>query len=98
MKNVCIVCTILLLIAIPNWLPNDFYIFLRWVVSASSIILVWKLKGKNTKEKLPYILGVIAILFNPILPIYLNKPIWVLADLTTAFVFLYGYFNKNYWL
>lgn len=86
MKNICIICGILLLIAIPNWLPYGFYIFLRCVISISSIFLAVEFNKKQNNGWL-YTFGLIAILFNPIIPIYLDKSIWVLIDLVVVVLF-----------
>jgi hypothetical protein len=32
-------------------------------------------------------LGFIALLFNPVFPVYLGKPLWVLIDLGVAYFF-----------
>ena len=42
------------------------------------------------------VFGALAFLFNPLIPIYLNKSSWVGIDLISAIVFfLAAYSNKN---
>ncbi len=82
---------ILLLIAIPRGLPYDYYIFLRWVITVSSVYIAW------TSYKLKDIFwigvfGIVAILFNPIFPIHLTKETWVVIDLMVATIFFIGIF------
>lgn len=86
MKYLCIVCGVLLLIAIPNWLPYGFYILLRWIVCAMSIYVAYGFSKSKLKGWM-LIFGAIAFLFNPIFPIYLSKNIWILIDLIAAILF-----------
>ncbi len=39
-----------------------------------------------------WILGIIAVLFNPIIPIYLNREIWVIIDVGVAVLLLVSIF------
>lgn len=41
LKNVCITCGILLLLAIPSWWPYGFYTLLRWVICVASIYVAY---------------------------------------------------------
>lgn len=95
MKWLCIASGILLLLAIPSGWPYDFYILLRWVIFISSLIVALGFhKSKITAWAL--IFGAIAFLFNPIIPVYLNKPSWVLIDFVSATLFfLAGYSVKK---
>ncbi|MBP8961087.1 hypothetical protein KBG31_02600 [Patescibacteria group bacterium] len=83
----CIVSSVLLLLAIPSgWWPYGYYILLRWVIFISSIISALGFyKSKLTAWA--FIFGAIAFLFNPIAPIYLSKTCWVSIDLISAVLF-----------
>lgn len=86
MENICIICGILLLIAIPSWWPYGFYTLLRWVICAVSIYVVYGFY----KSKLigwTFVFGAIAILFNPLFPVYLDKSSWVGIDFISAILF-----------
>lgn len=67
-------------------LPYGYYTLLRWVVAAISIYVAIAL-GEAKDSKLWIFVG-LAILFNPIVPIYRTKPFWVVADLISAGLFL----------
>ena len=67
-------------------LPYDYYKILRIIVFISALYLV----SQNKNEWFYIFLG-IAILFNPILPVYLSKEIWVLIDITIGILYLLNY-------
>lgn len=87
-KNIAsAVSIILLLLAIPAIWPYGYYIFLRWIITASAIFLVWV--AYNLKKTFWVVLmGIVAILFNPIIPIHLDKGTWVIIDFVVAILFL----------
>ncbi len=97
MKQLSFICAGLLILGVFQ-LPIGYYTFLRIIVSIGAVtILVNEFKG----ELEPWIItfGIIAILFNPILPIYLHdKTMWVLIDLVAGVLFGikgYKFYNKN---
>lgn len=68
-------------------LPIGFYTITRLVVFISMIILMINFYKINTNQVI--ILGLIAIIFNPIFTVYLNsKILWVLIDLGLGIYFL----------
>jgi len=82
----CIASGILLLLAILSGWPYGYYIFLRWVVFITSIVVA----DGFYKARLTgwvFVFGALAFLFNPIMPIYLNKSSWVLIDFIVAILF-----------
>jgi len=89
LKVVKIVIAALLLLAIAS-LPIGYYTFLRIVVCIASVVLCI-VYFENIKL-LAIIFGIIAILFNPILPIYLSKETWIPIDVITAIVFVVSVF------
>ena len=81
----------LLLLAIPR-LPYGYYIFLRWVVSATALFSAWA--AYECKHKFwVFTMGGIAILFNPIVPVHLLKETWAVIDFIVAVVFLVSIFG-----
>lgn len=73
-------------------LPEVFYVYLRVIVSSVALLTMIKNIGKNSIYVITF--GVIAILFNPIIPMYLyNKTVWVLLDIVTALIFLLEAYN-----
>jgi hypothetical protein len=80
------IAVILLLVAIiPIW-PYFFYQFLRFVVfGAAAFSANLYHKEKNTQWMILMI--IIAIVFNPINPLYFERFLWSIIDLIVAVVF-----------
>jgi len=70
---------ILLLIAIPE-LPYGYYTFLRIVITILSVYIIFVALGSD-RVGWSWIFGGVAILFNPLFPVYLTKEIWVVIDI-----------------
>ncbi len=81
----------MLLLAIPR-LPYGYYTFLRWVVSATALFSVWAAHECKRKSWV-FVMGGIAILFNPIIPVHLSKGAWVAIDFCAAIVFFVSMFH-----
>ena len=77
---------VFLLLGILNGWPYAYYILLRWIICGAAIFnAVGFYKSKLTGWVLVF--GALAFIFNPILPIYLDKSSWVGIDLISAFIF-----------
>ena len=83
-----VILTIFMLFgAIVEW-PYGYYILLRWITCITSILVTFQAFEKNIDwAKVVFI--VIAILFNPLAPIYLSRSIWVPLDIVTAILFIF---------
>jgi len=93
-KWLCLASGILLLLGIPAGWPYSYYILLRWVILATSIIIAYGFyKSKLTGWALVF--GAVAILFNPIMPIYLNKSTWVIMDFIGACLFFIAAYSSR---
>ena len=84
-----IILTILMLFgAIAEW-PYGYYSILRWITCITSILVVLQAFEKNIDwAKVVFI--VIAILFNPLFPIYLSRSTWIPLDIITAMLFIFA--------
>jgi FtsH-binding integral membrane protein len=72
-------------------LPYGYFTFLRLIVCAVAIyhvIIAYNLK----RVIIVAYFGFIAILFNPIFPVYLTKQIWRPIDFVAAILFLLSFF------
>ncbi|MFC1617557.1 DUF6804 family protein [Candidatus Margulisiibacteriota bacterium] len=67
-------------------LPYVYYQLLRWFISLLSLYLAYLCYQRNNKIWIA-IFSVIAILFNPIAPIYLKKESWAVIDIIVAIIF-----------
>lgn len=94
-KSFCILSGALLILAIPYWLPYEFYTLLRWIVCIASIFVGYEFY-KSKLNGWAFVFGALAYLFNPLLPVYLNKGTWILIDLISAILFfIAGYSAKK---
>lgn len=87
LKPLTIICGVMLLVAIlPVW-PYGYFQILRIVVTVTAIMAGYVSHKKKLTEWV-WIMGVVAILFNPISPIFLDKGIWSILDLIASIIFL----------
>jgi hypothetical protein len=74
----------LLLVALLP-LPYGYYVLLRLVVCGVAAFLAWKhFDATGRFGPWPLILAMVAVLFNPVIPVYLNRVIWAPIDLLSA--------------
>lgn len=96
MKILSISCAAFLVLAIFRF-PIGYYTFLRIAITLGAIlILLDELKREFNLWVLLF--GGVAILFNPILPIYLyKKSLWIPIDIGSAILFVsHTLKNKKY--
>ena len=69
-----------------------YYTLSRLVVCASAIYFAYNFYKKNNQTNV-WIFGFIAVLYNPIIPVYLyEKIIWIAVNIITIYIF---YKNKD---
>ena len=92
MKALLLTCSAFLLLGLAD-MPIGYYTFLRITVTIGAVaIIIQEFDGEVT----PWIIifGIIAITFNPIIPVYLHdKEIWALIDVIAAILFGIKAFN-----
>lgn len=94
MKLPAIVCSILLFLALAK-LPIMYYTFLRITVTIVSALIVVEQYKKVTINFWVVAFVIIALVFNPIMPVYLYKrTLWMPVDVLAGLVFL-GYSVKR---
>jgi len=79
-------------------LPYSYYEFLRPAVFIGSILLIFLITQQNSKLSLLIMLiSIIALIFNPIIPIYSNRGFWLPMNVVSGTVFSYLsiYFGKK---
>lgn len=81
-----ILATLVLLSALRKH-PYSYFQITRWVVCAISAYNCYILQNENNKFW-PWIFGMVAVLFNPILPFYFAKSTWQLLDLISGIIFV----------
>jgi len=94
-KTIRLIAAGLLLLAIAD-LHYGYYTFLRITICIVSVITFY-LSYKSDNKSWMWLFGIIAVLFNPIIPIYLGKEFWVVIDFITAAIFIVSIFKvTNY--
>lgn len=87
---------------VPNWLllataafafiaiadiPYGYYRLLRWVVCAVAIASAIQLHG-GKRQGWAWVLGAVALLFNPLVPVHFEKATWRIFDGVAGVAFL----------
>ena len=68
--------------------PIDFYKIVRIVVMAAAIYSAYfEYKQNNNISPMLWVFGIIAIMFNPIIPFYIGKTLWKITDLIAMVIF-----------
>jgi hypothetical protein len=87
MKTLLLICAGLLFVGLID-LPIGYYTLLRIVVTIGSVAVVIT-EFENRLNIWVITFGLIAILFNPLIPIYLNdKSIWMPIDIIGGILFI----------
>ncbi len=82
----------MLLIALAP-LPYGYYTLLRFAVCAAAAFLAWKHYAAASRIGAWSVgLGLMAVLFNPLIPIHLNRSAWAPIDIGAAIVFVVHYY------
>jgi hypothetical protein len=87
MKTLLLICAGLLFIGLIN-LPIGYYTLLRIVVTIGSVTVLVN-EFENGLNFWVFTFGLIAILFNPLIPVYLNnKSAWMSIDIIGGIIFV----------
>lgn len=86
-KSICYLSAILLLLGALS-LPPEYYLLLRVITFVLAGYLAY-INFKTNDEVWMVGFGIIALIFNPIIPLYLyNKFLWAIIDISSALVFI----------
>ena len=79
----------MLLLAMAD-MPSGYYVFMRIVVCfACAVVAYGSYKRDDSLNGSAILFGLMAILFNPIIPVYLyDREIWMPIDIIGAIVFV----------
>jgi FtsH-binding integral membrane protein len=86
-KIAAILSSVLLLLAAVHRWPIGFYTALRLVVCGSAIYLAYR-AHQLQKGFWVWIFGAVAVLFNPLVPVYLRRTQWRWFDGAALLVFM----------
>jgi len=76
---------VLLLVALGDH-PYGYFTFLRWVVFMSACLVAW-VAWESEVQPATFVFAAVAILFNPLVPVYLGKSTWAPIDVVCAVLF-----------
>ncbi len=76
----------LLFIAVAP-LPYGFYTFLKIIVCLTAGYMAYRGHQARQQGPWPWLWGVIAIVFNPIVQITMTKEAWMIVDVVTGAIF-----------
>jgi FtsH-binding integral membrane protein len=95
-KNIFKSVAVLLLFYATSRHQYSFYIFLRWYIFIVCIYFAFSANKENIKVWL-IIFSTISLLFNPIIPVYLNKELWSVIDIVSGILIFISmfYFSKK---
>jgi hypothetical protein len=71
---------------LPN--PYGFYVLVRIIVCGVCGYLAYQYEGRQTASA--WLFGLTAVVYNPIIPIYLPREIWMPIDLLMAVLLLWS--------
>lgn len=77
------VITVLMLIALADN-PHGYYQFLRVATVVLAGFIAYAIYQHDEESKLIWLFVAVAVLFNPFVPIYLDKGTWAVIDLAVA--------------
>lgn len=95
-KNIALVIstTVLILALFDGW-QYGFFTVLRFTVFSSTAYVAY-LAYQNQKEGWAGLLGGIAVLFNPFIPVYFSRDVWVVIDFVTAVMLATSIFSLKF--
>ena len=72
--------------------PYGYYIILRWICCSIFAYLSVQAHSRN-KQGLLWVLGITALLYNPIFRVYLNRELWSIINVVTIGIALFSVFG-----
>lgn len=72
--------------------PYAYYQLMNWVVVGAALVTAMHAHAKN-KAFLMWLFIFVAVVFNPIAPIYLSTQVWQWSDLVVIALFLFSFFR-----
>ena len=88
------VVVVMLLLALFGGMDGGFWELLRIVVAIGFLWIGYSfLEQKQIRWLI--VCGAIVVLFNPIAPFYLGRPLWVIVDVITGAIAIYSIYVLN---
>ncbi|HPS21468.1 MAG TPA: hypothetical protein PLO44_01525 [Candidatus Paceibacterota bacterium] len=91
-KILTIVASGFLFVASIDGLPYGYFTFLRFVVCAVGFYIAYKIYEEKKESLWVWFFSGVAVLFNPIFIIHLERGTWVIIDLIVGILFILSIF------
>jgi hypothetical protein len=91
LNKLSLLTSLILLLAIVRGGSYDFFLVVRIVVTVNSALLAWRYYKKRTL--LTLLFGGVAVLFNPVLPVFFSREVWRLIDAVVLGLLLWSVFR-----
>ena len=82
-----VICIIMLLWALNPNNPYAYYTLLRWVCCGIFAYLAFQ-SFEQKKQGWTWLLGITALLYNPIFPVHLNRELWSVVNVVTIIILI----------
>lgn len=92
-KLVYIVAAAMLLLAVAP-LPYGYYQLLRLVVAVAGVWIAWDYWQRG-RQAWAIAFGLVTLLFNPVLPVHLDRATWQALNVIAAAVFAAGAYDQH---
>ena len=76
--------------AINTSFPYAYYQFMNWVVVGAALVTVTQAYQRR-HGILIWVFALVAVVFNPLSPIFLRQDIWRMVDIATAALFIISF-------
>jgi len=84
------IAVVLAIIALRKGNPYGYYIFLRWVACPVFVWIAWKAYSRGFGILMVVSAGLLAVLFNPILRVMLDRDRWEILNITMIAVAIWS--------
>ncbi len=81
---------IALLLGALGSFPFVYYQIMNWVVVGASLVTVQQAYQRNITP-LGWLFALVAVVFNPLAPLYLRADVWHVADVAAAVLFIISF-------
>lgn len=81
---------IILLLGALQTFPFVYYQIMNWVVVGASLVTIQQAYQRNLTP-LGWLFALVAVVFNPLAPLYLRADVWHIADIAAAVLFIISF-------
>lgn len=67
--------------------PYDYYILVRWITFGVGLFCIFIAYGVNNNAWI-FLFGLLALIFNPIIPLHLSKNVWHIIDIISGILLI----------